>query len=232
MWKKLLLVLVSLPLCVGSSCDVSCGGIPLLPDVNVELDLADCTLRITQGAGATEATVTATITDGNGRPVELAGGQTVSVNGQTLSGAGTDGIYTASVAVANEYAVTVNEPTRGVETTTIAAPANFDITSPADGGSASLSGFTLTWSNADAGLQVTVTLTQTLFGEEEQETFGPFIDTGSLVLDAENLSADFYQGANLLITVTKINERSTISGFNTGELLAERSETSLVSPGA
>jgi len=231
MWQKLLLVLVSLPLCVGSSCDVSCSGMPLLPDDNVELDLADCTLRITQGVGATEATVTATITDGNGRPVELAGGQTVSVNGQTLSGAGTDGIYTASVAVANEYAVTVNEPTRGVETTTIAPPADFDITSPADEGSASLSGFTLTWSNADAGLQVTITLTQTLFGEEEQETFGPLTDTGSLVLDAGNL-ADFRQGANLLITVTKINERSTISGFNTGELLAERSETSLVSPGA
>jgi hypothetical protein len=231
MWKKLLLVLVSLPLCVGASCNVSCGGTPLFPDVNVELDLADCVMRITQGAGATEAMVTATITDGHGRPVELAGGQTVSVNGQTLSGAGINGVYTGLVAVANEYAVTVNEPTRGVETTTIAPPADFDITSPADGGSASLSGFTLNWSNADAGLQVTVLLTQTLFGDEERETFGPFTDTGSLVLDAQNLS-DFQQGANLLITVTKINERSTINGFNSGPLSVERSETSLVAPGS
>lgn len=230
MCKKLLLVLASLPLCGGASCNVTCGGVPLLPDTNVELDLADCTMRIVQQAGANDATVSATIIDNHGRPVELAGGQSVSVNGHTLSATEINGIYTGAVVAASQYAVTVNEPTRGVETTTIAPPGNFDITSPADGNFASLSGFTLTWSNANAALQVTITLTQTLFDDEERETFGPYTDTGSLVLSAENL-ADFYQGSNLLITVTKINEQNLINGFNTGALQVERSVSSLVVPG-
>jgi len=230
MWKKLLLILVSLPLCVGASCNVSCGGIPLLPDVNVELDLADCYLRIVQQAGATEATVTATITDRIGRPVELTGGQAVSVNGQALSATDIDGIYTGIVAAASAYTVSVNEPSRGVETTFITAPGAFDITSPADGGTASLSGFTLVWSNADPSLQAAISLMQTLFDDEEGETFGPSTDTGSLVLSAENL-ANFYQGANILITVTKTRTQSLINGFNSGELTAERSETSLMVPG-
>jgi len=229
MWKKLLLVLVSLPLCIGSSCNVSCSGIPLLPEVNVELDLADCTMRIVQQADATEATCGAAIADGNGAPVEMTGGQAVLVNGQALFASGIDGVYSATITADSTYTITVTEPTRGVETTTIAAPTAFAITSPVDGGTASLSGFTLTWSNPDPGLQVTIKLTQTLFDEEETKTFGPFDDVGAVVLTAGFL-ADFYQGANIVITATKTKEQSLINGFNSGELTVQRSETSLAVP--
>ena len=132
--------------------------------------------------------------------------------------------------MASEYAVTVHEPSRGVETTTIAAPGSFDATSPANGGSASLSGFTLTWSNADPNQKIRITLTQTLFGEERSEAFGAVMDTGTMAFSAEDL-AEFQQGANLAIALTRINERTVINGFNTGKLTVERSKTLLVTPG-
>lgn len=228
MRRKTLLLVISLSLCCGASCDMSCSGLPGFSGVtHVELDRATCTMDIVQTVGSTEATATATITHGINY-VELAEDQDVLINGQSFVGPSRDGTYTGTLPAADHYTVTVVEPTRGVQTTSVEPPADFDMTSPTDGGTVSLSGFTLTWSGADANLKVTVLLKQTLFGLK-RATFGPHDDTGSLLLTAEDL-ADFQQGANIVITVTKIRERSLINGFNRGQLSAEVSQTIHVSP--
>ena len=127
---------------------MSCSGIPG-PDyfVNLVLDRADCTMKISQTSTDSQATVIATITDGDGNYVELSDDQAVAVNQRNLSGPGSNGQYTKTVPVSDNYTVTVTEPSRGVENTTIDAPADFEITSPTDGQGVSLSGFTLNWSN-------------------------------------------------------------------------------------
>ena len=84
------------------------------------------------------------------------------------------------------------------------------------------------WSNADASLDVEVTLSQTLFGQASA-TFGPYDDTGSLIFDAVDL-ASFGQGADIVVTVGKINQASSIQGFGVGELSVKRTERLLVSP--
>ena len=196
---------------------------------SVPLDEANATIRITQDDEDTEASVAATIKSGSGASLTLAGGQSVSVNGQGLTGA--SGQYSRIVTVAETYTITVNEPTRGVEDTEIALPGAFAITSHAAEATASLSGFTLSWSNTDANLTVKIDLTQTIVGSQKTQSFGPFQDTGTQTFDPDDLR-DFGQGANLLITVTKINERRGINGFNTGTLTTELSTTVSVVPGA
>jgi hypothetical protein len=235
MWKQFLLVVVSMPFCLGATCGISCRGdgpsafiCPGVP-VQVELDLATCTMRIAQDAGGTDVDVTATITDTWGCPVGLQGGQEVSVNEKAMMGPSNSGAYVQSVPSASKYTITVIEPTRGVETTTVSRPA-FSITSPAKGETASLSGFTLSWTNADANLDVTITLTQTIFDETKRETFGPSEDTGSKTFDFEDL-ADFQQGADLIIEVTRVATQSTINGFKSAELTVVLSRRVTVSPG-
>ena len=231
MWKRVVLILLTAPLCLGGSCDVSCTGLPFPWDtVQVELDQANCTMAISQTEGDTEADVTATILDGTGKTVELDGGQAVSVNGYALLGPNFSDEYTRTLPVATSYEIKVNEPSLGVFTSTIAPPDDFEITSPTAGATASLSGFTLSWSGADAGLTVKVTLTQTLYGLEERETFGPVTDTGSITFDADDLG-DFFQGSNLAIVVTKVNTRQSIDGFNSGVVTVERSVNIQVTPG-
>ncbi len=197
------------------------------PEVGEPLDQAACTMRIVEEAEW--ATVTAEILTITGLPVELRNGQSVEVNGQVLSPAEPAGRYSAVIPVAGAYAVTVTEPTRGVQTTNQAAPADFAIISPAAGGPASLSGFTLDWSNPSPDLQVTIALVQTLFGQERRKGIAAFADSGSKVFTALDL-ADFRQGAELSIAVTKVGSRSSIAGFRAGELSVERSRTAVATP--
>lgn len=197
---------------------------------SVPLDEADAVVTISETTSDSEALVTAEITTSRGVAVMLAGGQAVSVNGQALSGPGADGKYRLSVPVADSYVVTVREPTRGVQDTTIPPPTAFDITSPSEGETVSLSGFTLSWSNADAGLSVRMRLAQALLGSEETRDFGPFEDAGSRRFSSLDL-APFRQGAPLSITVAKTSELREIDGFNSGKLSASVSRTVSAVPG-
>ena len=234
MWRGMLLVALSAGMCLGASCGLDCtvcgaNVIWPIPSTTVELDLTDCVLTIAQTADATDANAEATIIDSWGLPVELEDGQAVSVNAQALLPTVTDGDYARSVPAADQYVVTVNEPSRGVSTTTIDTP-TFTITSHDDGDGASLSGFTLEWSDADAALKVRISLTQSILGDSKTAKVGPIADAGSHAFDAADL-ADFQQGADITVKVTKTNTQDAINGFNDGELSVTYSVTISVTPG-
>ncbi len=234
MYKRATLICLAAGLCTGVTCTIRFpddgngggGGLGL----STPLDQADAVIAINQSGDNTQAEAAARITDGLGLTVQMQDGQSVAVNSQELTGPGSDGLYRQTIPVAGNYTVTVTEPTRGVQDTTIASPAGFVITSPTDAGTASLSGFTLTWSDPDARFTVVIELAQTLFDVEETAEFGPFADTGSQSFDDDDL-LDFAQGADLLITVTRINEQSSIAGFNSGMLTIRHSETVSATPG-
>lgn len=223
-----LLGVVAAAFCTGGSCTIVMnpdkpGGVTGY----VPLDEANLDLRIEQSGGNAQAT--AQIRDALQRVVRLQQGQDVAVNGRSLSGPDQQGSYQAEFAAAGEYTVTVSEPTRGVSNTTLQPPPDSSILQPAPGGTASLSGFTVGWTNSDPALAVEITLTQVLFGAEQTETFGPFTDTGTQALSAPQL-ADFRQGAPLVITVTRIIERQAIGGFNSAAVRIEASDTVSVTP--
>ncbi len=194
------------------------------------LDQTTLTLSISRTVGDEEADVAATIKDSRSRSVTLTSGQAVEVNGATLDGP-TGGVYDSEVAAASEYAVVVREPTIGVQTTTIASPADFEVTSHAENAGASLSGFTLEWSGADESQQVSIKLSQTAQGSTRSETFGPLTDDGSHTLAATDLS-DFVHGTNVTLTIeiTKTRSTTSINGVKAGTLSTELTATRTVVP--
>jgi hypothetical protein len=236
MLKRVVLLGLSIVACTGVTCRISVpdgdgNGDGTPPGfTQAPLDQTDATITIRQSVGASTASVAATITASDGRNVILDDDQSVSINGVELSGPDSEGEYTATVDAASEYVIGVVEPTRGVEQTTVDAPAEFQITSPAEGGGASLSGFTLRWSRANNRLQVRIKLSQTLFGTTSTSNFGPFIDTGSHRFDNEDLEPTFKQGADLVITVTKINTVTRIDGFSSASVSTRVSTTGTASP--
>lgn len=208
-------------------CFIDLPGVPL--PATAPLDQVDATITITQQSQAGDATVAVRMTDSQGRLIDLQDNQAVAVNGQAVSGPDARGEYGQTVVAAEEYTITVSEPTRGVEETTITAPDDFAITSPTAGSNVSLSGFGISWTNADSALRVEIALTQTIFATENTQTFGPFTDTGSLTLDNDDLRI-FQQGANLIITVKRIRERVGVNGFNSATLTSERWQTVAATP--
>jgi hypothetical protein len=200
-------------------------GVPVI----APLDQVNGVIAVSQPAGGTSATAIARLTDGTD-PVHLDTGQSIQVNGQVLDGPTSNNRYTQTIPAADEYTVTVTEPTRGVTQTTLARPADFTITAPAAGATASLSGFTINWSGPDPELDVEVVVTQAIFGGQRQQTFGPFADSGTLTLSGAEL-ASFQQGAPLLLTVRKISERTGINGLAAGTLQVHLIQTVSVVPG-
>lgn len=217
---------LAIGLCAGASCTITFPG----DDTGrTYLDQTDAEIEITQVVGAAQAEVSATITDSLGRAIDFDSGQAVEINGVELDGPSASGQFTAEVDAADEYVVRVDEPTRGVENTTVVAPGEFAITSPAAGGGASLSGFTLTWSPADERYQVQMKFSQTIFGAREEAEFGPFTDTGSRTFNADDLQG-FRQGANLTISVTRIHTVANVAGFKTGTASAGVTATVIATP--
>ncbi len=231
MHKQLLLLSLAGLCCLGVTCriDWTDGG-NVWPPGYVPLDQAEATIVISQSVGDDTADVVATIVDGNDRPVTLDEDQEVAVNGEPLSGPYTNGRFTATVPTDDQYEIRVREPTRGVERTIIERPADFVITSPAEGGGASLSGFTLRWSEADDRLQVEIKIAQTIMGVTTTRTYGPFADTGSRTFQAVDLVPYYVQGRNLEITVTKFSRVNNVAGFGTGTATARVSVVRVVSP--
>lgn len=233
MFKRIALVVVSIPFSVGASCSITCTECvdlnPFCPGgpVSLALNEAICVMRIIHEAGAAEVDVTATIVNDTGCPVLLEDKRSVTVNGEDLQGPSLTGGYVQVVDPADEYVVTVSEPTRGVQDMTVDARP-FEITSPNDGATVSLLGFTLNWSNPDAALKVIITLRQDVF-DEVTETFEIEPDTGSKVFDQDDL-VNFVTGGDIVIEVTRIFERDSINGFGTAKLTYERSATITVEP--
>ena len=210
----------------GSLClALACYGLPTDGwTTTTELDRANCTMTIIESDG--QAEINARFTKSIGLQVELADDQSVAVNDTLLTGPDDDHKYIATIDQADQYVITVTEPTRGVETTTVEPPAAFEITSPADGQDASLSGFTVTWSNADAACSVLVRLTQSIFGQEYEFIGSALSDSGSFTLTADDLwEGGFQQGADLTVMVTRIKEVSGINGFLTSQVSVARSQT-------
>ncbi len=230
MTKRLCLLGLVLPVCVASTCTIS-GDIRFVSTDT--LDVAEADITISQTGDGTQATVEATIRLDALTYVTLQDGQSVEVGGEELTRSSATGEYRGSIATAAQYTVTVREPTRGVQDTTISAPGDFAITSPEDGGSASLSGFTVSWSNADADLKVEVTISQRLLGEDLTLTLAEGVDTGSIAVTAARIAdAGFGQGVDLTISVTKINELDAINGFGDGTLQSRLTQSITAEPSA
>ncbi len=221
-----LLMLASASAGVSGSC--SFGGDFVL-FTTAPLHQANGVITISEVQSSNNADVEAEITEGS-RHVELEGTQSVAVNGTELSGPDSDGEYEATINGATQYTVTITEPTRGVEDTTIDAPADFAFTSHAEGDNASLSGFTLMWTPAEAGLKVEVRITQRILGRDHEETIESDEDTGTLDITAADLSV-FQQGADLTLTLTRINEIDDVAGFATSLLQVRKSVSLSLTPG-
>ncbi len=231
MRRGILLTIVALPFSLGAACELSCGpispGNP--PSTELPLDLANCVLTIIEDLDGTVARMSAQITSSQGRPVRMTEEQSVVVNGEPLDGPDADDEYLGTLAVADRYEVVVTEPTRGVVATSIDAPPAFGITAPAEGGDASLSGFTLEWSHPTPDVQVRIALRQSILGSNRQRTYGPVPDTGGFEFSAADLAA-FQQGADLTAIVTKISTLGAVNGFNSGTLTVIRSARADVTP--
>ena len=214
---------------MGVSCTIVPGGTVVPGTGSVALDQAIAAMIIMQSAGGSQATVSCTLTDVLGRTIELGESQSVSINDVALSGPDLSDRFTATLAAADTYTITVREPTIGVQDTTVAAPSDFAITAPAAGGDASLSGFTLNWSEADASLQVRIELLQTFAGETAEENFGPLADNGSYTFDANDLRS-FVQGVDLVVTVTRINTLRSVAGLGSANVSVRTVATQLIEP--
>lgn len=232
MRKQVVLGLLAAGFCTGVTCtivpaDPNSGG--YYSTTRVALDEADADMMIAVAADGTEADVSLSLLDRYGRVVDLHSEQAIEVNEEELSGPSAGGSYTTTVAAASEYTITVREPTRGVQSTVVEAPTSFEVTSPAEDGPASLSGFALNWSQAEESLEVRITLRQTFAGSTETASFGPFVDTGSRTFSASDLR-DFVQGADLDITVEKTRVVTGVAGFDEGAVRVQVAAARTVSP--
>ncbi len=218
MFKRFLPLALLVPLCVGLSCTITVPGDDDDDGGNgpgyVQLDHVTAKFTITSTTVGDTATVQATL-ESAGRTVDLKSGQEVKVNGSPLVGPDGDGAYTVTVPVAAIYTIRVSEPTLGVQSTEVPAPADFAITDPQADAAVSLAeGFDLAWSNPDANLSCRVRLTQTLDGQR-REDLGPFADAGSLTITADDL-ASFRQGATLSIRLTRTATVADLAGLAAG----------------
>jgi hypothetical protein len=200
-----------------------------LPPGGAPLDETDAEIRISRAQEDAQAIVNAAITTSSGRSVVLAEDQAVLVEGVELAREAT-GLFRAEVESDAQYTITVREPTRGVENTVVIGPDEFGITAPGAGGSASLSGFTLAWTEPDDGQSVEIELSQTVFGETTVREFDQSVDNGQRTFAASELR-DFVQGAELLITVRKVRATAGLAGFASGIAVVELSVSKVVDPG-
>jgi hypothetical protein len=213
MRKFAALALLGIVFGMGGTCTITFPDDFIPGETSIALNRAEAEISIVQEAGGEQAQVTARITDSRGRTVVLDSDQAVRVNDEDLTGLTDQDTYTATIPTAGTYTIAVREPTRGEEYTDLSPPGTFDITTPAEDGLVSLSGFTLAWSNPDEAFQVEIEIAQTVGANIERSAFGPFTDTGSRTFTVFDLR-DFVQGAPLAITVTKVRRINGVAGFS------------------
>ncbi len=224
--KHLFSCLVLLVFASGSDCTINVSF-----DDDAPLTDAVALITIDRTDDDPEVTVLADISLGFAG-LRLGEDQRIRVNGRELTSTGPSGQYGALTDAAAQYIISVREPTRGIEETTVSPPLGFQITSPADGAAASLSGFTLQWTGADPDLLVRVKLTQILLDDPLKLDLGVFQDSGSVELTSAQLQdAGFGQGADLTVELTKINEFDDVAGFRSGAAHVRRTKSITVAPG-
>lgn len=204
----------------------------------VQLDLADAKIVIRGEAGAANVTVVMTIEDGDGADLELMDGQAVRVNGVELVATDDAGRYEATVPESATYVIRVEEPTTGVDETTVNAPAEASLTAPAAGATVSLSGgFNLLWDQADANAEARVVIVQAQPGGTVTKAFGPATDDGEFSLTGADLVGLTYSAPptdedKLNVTLTRAREYTTVAGLRSAEVAVEVAETVVLTPGA
>ncbi|HPF38718.1 MAG TPA: hypothetical protein P5081_08290 [Phycisphaerae bacterium] len=204
-------------------------GVRVNVNTGTTLDDANAIVTIRRTAGQAQAAVEASFTRGIAN-VNLTDEQSITINGEDFNRTGST--FFASIDANSTYTLVVREPTRGVESTTLAEPGDFEITAPASGGTASLSGFTIEWTNADPSLQIEVRVSQTLLGEAKSMSIGPVGDTGAVTItDAQIAQAGFGQGASLTISVTRLSETSQVNGFASGVMQARLTKSTTANAG-
>ncbi|MGD8451618.1 MAG: hypothetical protein PVJ57_07340 [Phycisphaerae bacterium] len=226
MLKKLALLALAATLCSGATCTIDFDGDGI--DGSPTLNDLYATLMIQELAGSNNADARIEITTAIGRTIVLEDGQSISVNDEELVGPVSGG-YEATVVASPAYVIAVYEPTRGVAQTTVSTAGGFAFTAPVAGDTVSLSGFTLTWSGANAAFDAQITVTQTLFGQVITASLDPATDTGTHTFTLSDLT-NFRQGAPLLITLTRTNERD-LEGFREGTVRVQYAATLSVNPG-
>jgi hypothetical protein len=204
-------------------------GVRVNVNTGTTLDDASAIVTIRRTAGQPQATVEASFTRGFAN-VNLTDEQSITINGEDFNRTGST--FFASIDASSTYTLVVREPTRGVESTTVSEPGDFEITSPASGGTASLSGFIVEWTNADPNLQIEIRIAQTLLGDPKSLSIGPIGDTGAATItDAQIASAGFGQGAPLTIAVTRVNEETNVNGFASGILQVRLTKSTTANTG-
>lgn len=215
---------------------LSMGGCNIIIDPDEDpfsgrtpLDRVRAVIDIEQDVDAGSAALRVELRDRLGRLVRLSADQTIEIDGSPLS-AGTNGIFERSLPIAESYAITVREPTRGVESSTIDAPGAFAIVSPALGAVASLQGFELTWNGVDGSQTVEVRLRQDVLDRVRTERIDDESDDGGLSLGLLDLD-NFVQGAPIEIEFSKITQQTTIAGLDAAEVTVRRTIGWSVTPG-
>ncbi len=197
--------------CTGSDCtDVD-------TDRSTPLHESDGDFDIVMFGDDGDAAVSARISRGFST-IRLTDEQDIAVNGESLERNATNGRYEVTIPAADTYLIRVQEPTRGIDQSSFAAPSDFDITSPVDGGAASLSGFDLVWT-AEPGAQVEVLITQDLLDDTKRLEVDPVADSGMHTFEAQALAeAGFGQGRPMTIALTRIVTHQGVAGLDEGEV--------------
>ncbi|MBX3394581.1 MAG: hypothetical protein KF841_04350 [Phycisphaerae bacterium] len=223
MLKKFSILACSLLCASGQTCRINVNPVTSTP-----LSQADATIVISRSANESQAKVDAEITRGFAG-VRLEDGQRVRVNGEVLEG--TRGDYAAIVNAADSYTIAVTDPRRGTDQTTIEEPDAFEITSPNANEDASLSGFMIEWTAANAQQQVEIEISQRLFGDELLLQIGPTEDDGNASITSGQLaSTGFGQGQPMTIRLTKIRRVGSVSGFASATTECRVTESVIVNP--
>lgn len=224
MKRQFVFLAVALVCMSGQTC-----GVNVNVNTGTPLDEANAIVTIRRTAGQPQATVDASFTKGFAN-VNLTEEQSITINGEDFNRTGST--FFASVDANSTYTLVVREPTRGVESTTVVEPSEFEITSPGAGGTASLSGFTIEWSNPDPSLQVEIRLSQTLLGSPKSTSVGPIGDTGmATITDAQIAQAGFGQGAQLTISLTRVAQTTEVNGFASGTMQVRLTKSIAVNTG-
>ncbi|HOA74020.1 MAG TPA: hypothetical protein PL151_17195 [Phycisphaerae bacterium] len=229
MLRRTSLVALIAVTCTGVSCQITVPDDGTGPGY-IQLDRVTGDITITAAMPDTSAVVTASLRR-NGLPVVLHDGQEITINGSPLQGPSLNGLYTVTVPRAAAYVIRVVEPTLGTNETTVQAPADFSISTPAAGETVSLSGgFDLTWTHATPEVTTVAVLTQVLTSLAV-ETLGPFPDDPAFRQITATDLMKFRQGANMTIKLSKTAQVNGIGGLAGGSVRVELSQSTSVVPG-
>lgn len=187
-----------------------------LPPTYEELDLASANLELAATPDGTSVLADLGLTGGDGSPVVLQQGQSVTVNGTSMIGDG--GVYALTVPMSPSIAVKVDEPRHGVVTTTYSLPVAFQLTS---GSSFNLAGQTLTWAPIEPGATVTLHFEQQSANGDHTADFTIAGDNGTRTFTDVEMRP-FVQGYTLQLTIVKTRPGAPLQGVASSTVTLSR----------